>query len=62
MKMDFLDADKQYTARIYQDGKTAHYAMNPGSYEIREMDVSHGDEISLQLAPGGGAAISLIAK
>jgi alpha-glucosidase len=62
VKMDFLDADKQYTARIYQDGKTAHYATNPGSYEISEMDVSHGDEISLQLAPGGGAAISLIAK
>ncbi len=62
IKLDFLDAGKTYTARIYQDGKAAHYATNPGSYEIREMDVSTGDEISLQLAPGGGAAISVIAK
>jgi len=62
LKLDFLDAGKQYTARIYQDGKTAHYAKNPGSYEIRELNVAQGDEVSLQLAPGGGAAISLIAK
>ncbi len=62
IKLDFLDAGKKYTARVYQDGKTAHYATNPGSYEIREMDVSTGDEVSLQLAPGGGAAISVIAR
>jgi alpha-glucosidase len=62
IKLDFLDADKRYSARIYEDGKAAHYSTNPGSYEIRALDVSRGDEVSLQLAPGGGAAISLIAK
>jgi alpha-glucosidase len=62
IKMDFLDAGKKYTARIYQDGKQAHYEKNPGSYEVRDMDVAIGDEVSLQLAPGGGAAISVIAR
>jgi alpha-glucosidase len=62
LKLDFLDAGKKYTARIYQDGKAAHYATNPGSYEIREMEVSAGDQLLLPLAPGGGAAISFMAK
>ncbi|WP_323815990.1 glycoside hydrolase family 97 protein [Cellvibrio sp. NN19] len=62
IKLDFLEAGKKYTARIYQDGKDAHYAKNPGSYGIKEMDVTAGDAISLQLAPGGGAAISLVAR
>lgn len=62
IKLDFLDAGKKYTARIYQDGKDAHYAKNPGSYGVKEMEVALGDAITLQLAPGGGAAISLIAK
>lgn len=62
IKLDFLEAGKTYRARIYQDGKTAHYATNPGSYEIKEMDVVVGDELILPLAAGGGAAVSLIAR
>lgn len=62
LTLDFLDAGKKYRARIYQDGKTAHYATNPGSYEIKEVDVVLGDELTLPLAAGGGAAVSLIAK
>ena len=62
MKLDFLDANKKYTARIYQDGKTAHYARNPASYEIKEREVVRGDELSLPMAAGGGAAISLIVE
>lgn len=62
VKLDFLDAGKKYTARIYQDGKDAHYATNPGSYEIRELEVTRATELTLPLAAGGGAAISIIAK
>lgn len=62
IKLDFLEIGKKYTARIYQDGKDAHYAKNPGRYEVKEREVTAGDTISLQLVPGGGAAISLIVR
>lgn len=60
--LDFLAANKKYTATIYQDGKDADYAKNPGSYEIVKQEVSAGDTISVRLAPGGGLAISLVAN
>lgn len=62
IKLNFLDAGKKYTARIYKDGAKAHFKTNPGRYEIEERVVSAGDEISVRLAPGGGYAISLIAQ
>lgn len=62
LTLDFLTVGKKYTARIYQDGKTAHYATNPASYTIREIEVTLGDEVVLPMAAGGGAAISFIAK
>ncbi|PUA26775.1 MAG: alpha-glucosidase [Cellvibrio sp. 79] len=62
IKFDFLDAGKKYTARIYKDGATASFKTNPGSYEIEERVVSKGDQVSVKMAPGGGAAISLIAQ
>jgi alpha-glucosidase len=61
MKLDFLAANTTYVATIYKDGKDADYAKNPGSYEIVKQEVSAGDTISVRLAPGGGAAISLVA-
>lgn len=62
MKLDFLAANTTYVATIYKDGKDADYAKNPGSYEIVKQEVSAGDTISVRLAPGGGAAISLLAR
>jgi alpha-glucosidase len=62
LKLDFLEAGKKYRARIYQDAKDAHYATNPGSYQIKEITLSAGDELPLSLAAGGGAAISFIAQ
>jgi alpha-glucosidase len=62
MKLDFLAANTTYVATIYKDGKDADYAKNPGSYEIVKQEVSAGDTISVRLAPGGGVAISLLAR
>ncbi len=62
LTLDFLSADKKYTARIYQDGKDAHYATNPGSYAIKEIDVTSDLELQLPMAAGGGVAISFIAR
>lgn len=58
--LDFLTPGKKYKAVIYQDGKDAHWQKNPINYEIKTMDVTSKTKLSLKLAAGGGAAISII--
>lgn len=62
IKTDFLEPNKMYTATIYSDGKDAHWDKNPTSYSIRTVEVDSESQLILKLAPGGGVAISLIAK
>jgi len=59
-RLDFLDTDKKYIATIYADAKDAHYETNPQAYTIKKMVVTSKTELSLQAAPGGGFAISII--
>lgn len=61
VSLDFLDAGKEYQARIYRDAPDASYLTNPEAYVIETRKVKLGDNISAQLASGGGLAISLIA-
>lgn len=56
-KLDFLQPGKTYKAEIYQDGKDADVDTNPTSIEIKAIDVTSADRLSIKLAPGGGAAI-----
>ncbi|UII21745.1 glycoside hydrolase family 97 protein [Fulvivirga ligni] len=58
--LDFLDEGKEYTAAIYADGDDAHWDNNPTSYKISSEVVNKNTKLDLKLAPGGGAAISLI--
>ena len=58
----FLDAGKKYTATIYADAKDAHYEKNPKAYTIRKMEVTNKTKLSQYCAPGGGYAISIMAK
>ena len=60
IKCDFLDPDKKYMATIYQDGRNAHWEKDPINYEIKKMNLDSGSILKLQLAPGGGAAVSII--
>ncbi|MBP1612600.1 MAG: alpha-glucosidase [Bacteroidetes bacterium] len=60
VKLDFLDADKQYVATLYADGKDADYDTNPTSYQIKKGLVNAKTKISAQLARSGGFALSLI--
>lgn len=60
LKLDFLPEGKTFRARIYHDGPDAHWNDNPTSYAIDEQEVDRDAFIDLHLAPGGGAAISLI--
>ena len=62
IKLDFLDKGKKYDCTIYADAKDAHYETNPQAYVITKKVVSAKDVLKLTEAPGGGFAISLIAK
>jgi glucan 1,4-alpha-glucosidase len=56
--LDFLSPKLKYQAIIYQDSKTAHWQNNPISYEIKTIEVTSKSKIKLNLASGGGTAIS----
>ena len=60
INLAFLSPNKKYKAIIYQDGKTAHWEKNPISYEIITKIVTYKDFIQLNLAAGGGTAISFV--
>jgi len=62
IKLDFLDKGRQYDCTIYADAKGAHYETNPQAYTITKKTVKTGQTLKLQEAPGGGFAISLIAR
>ncbi len=62
IKLDFLDANKKYTATIYRDKKDAHHKTNPIAYEIETMEVKKGDDLSVFCAPGGGYAVSVVVR
>jgi glucan 1,4-alpha-glucosidase len=62
IKTDFLDPELSYTVTLYADGTDAHWDENPVSYTIKNLQLDHTSEVALQLAPGGGAAISFMVK
>lgn len=56
----FLTVGKTYLATIYSDASDADWQRNPQAYVINRYLVSSKSAIELQLAPGGGAAVSVI--
>lgn len=58
--LDFLDDNQEYEAIIYEDGKSAHWNKNPTEINIRKITVTQNSILELKLAPGGGAAISIV--
>jgi hypothetical protein len=60
ISFDFLDANKNYTATIYKDGKDAHWDKNPLALEIETIQVNIGSKLNIDLAEGGGTAISIM--
>lgn len=56
----FLDDGVRYLARIYRDGKEAHFRDNPLDIEIEEKEILRDTKMTFILAEGGGLAISLI--
>lgn len=64
ISLDFLDKNKNYEVAIYRDADDADWQKNPEAYKIEKRMVRGGadSKIELKLAPGGGCAISFIAK
>lgn len=62
IKLDFLDKGRKYEATIYADAKDADYEKNPKAYTITKKTVKAGDVLKLNMARGGGFAVSIIKK
>lgn len=62
VKLDFLDKGKKYDCTIYADAEDASFDKNPKSYTITRKTVKRGDVLKLAEAPGGGFAVSLMAR
>jgi len=57
--LNFLPTGKKYLATIYADAVNADWKENPEAYIIRQFIVDNGSILNLNLASGGGAAVSL---
>ncbi len=58
--LSFLPKGKKYVAIIYSDVANQAWNSNPEAYQIRQFIVDGGKTLKLQLASGGGAAVSLM--
>lgn len=58
----FLDDNTTYIAKIYKDGKSAHWNENPLDMEFDTIELSKTSKLSFHLAEGGGLAISIKKK
>ena len=59
VKLDFLDPGRTYEATIYADAPDAHYLTNPQAYRITKKKVTAKSALDLNIAPGGGCAVSI---
>ena len=62
LNFDFLDKGKKYTATIYKDAADASWDKNPEAYVIEKKEINSKTKWTEKLAPGGGFAISIMAK
>ena len=59
LSLDFLDDGKEYMAEIYADGPGADYRTNPYPIQYTRQKVTNASNLTLHLAPSGGAAIRI---
>ena len=61
VNLDFLaGGNRSYRARVFRDGIDAHWETSPTSVDVSTMEVGAEDTMTLELAPGGGAAAYFI--
>ncbi len=61
LPLNFLTPGKKYKATIYKDGPDADWKGKPESYVIERQTADSQTQLTIKLAPGGGAAVSLMA-
>jgi len=59
LAFDFLEEGKTYSAIIYKDGPNAHWDDDPQDYVIENIELTKESIVDIQLAAGGGFAISI---
>ena len=59
VSFDFLNPDIRYVATLYTDAPDADYETNPEAYKITQGIVTSKSNISIDMARGGGFAISI---
>ena len=58
VKLDFLKENVEYEATIYKDGPKASWDKNPRDYVIEKLKLNSKSSLNLQMATGGGFAVS----
>ncbi len=56
-RLNFLDRNQDYEAKIYADGDSANWRTNPLPIKILDRIVTHKDTLQINLMPGGGQAV-----
>ena len=59
LPLSFLDKGKKYLATIYRDAPNADWKDNPEAYTIEQFIVDNKTKLRIELAKGGGAAVSI---
>jgi alpha-glucosidase len=59
VSLDFLEPEASYKAVIYADAPDAHWYDNPLAMDITEQRVDQNASLTLKIAPGGGAAVTM---
>ena len=57
--LNYLAPNRVYVATIYSDAMGAHWESNPAAYQIQNFLVNDRTLLKINLASGGGAAVSL---
>ncbi|HEY2348629.1 MAG TPA: glycoside hydrolase family 97 protein [Puia sp.] len=59
LPLTFLDKGNKYLATIYRDAPNADWKDNPEAYIIEQFIVDNNSKLRIELARGGGAAVSI---
>ena len=60
LPLNFLKANTNYQLTLYADAADADWRKNPSAYKVLTKQVTAKDNLHLELAAGGGAAIELV--
>lgn len=59
VNLNFLEPNQKYLATVYSDASDAHWKDNPMKYEIKKYLVDAATVLKINIAAGGGAAVSI---